>query len=102
MMFECIKAGKDMIDITFSCQEQIARLPNKTFKWIHEVDGMIGDLDTFEVKTLVLSLPFQQKAKETFSYWAYSCEVGMKDRVGLRCYIKATKNSPSSKIKWNK
>ena len=90
-LFEYIKAGKDKFDIIFSSTEIIAYLPNKTFKWPHEIDKIIPEIQYYHVLTLLTSESFISKAEESLSYWKYECSIGYKDVLGLRCHLSAMK-----------
>lgn len=90
-LFEYIRSGKDKFDLIFSAEELIAYLPNKTFKWPHEIDKVIPDIEYYRVLTLLISDSFINKAKESLSYWRYDCVIGYKDVLGLRCHLSASK-----------
>lgn len=91
-LYDYIYKGSPTFDIVFSSTEKIVHFPNKAFKWFYEVDEQLPHFYTYTVRSLMMSPIFQKKAKESLSYWYYDCDIGFKDLLGLRCYLKATKN----------
>lgn len=88
-IYDFIFKGNSTFDIVFSSSEKVVHFPNNTFKWTF---NHLPHMYVYTVGNLMMSPEFQRKAKESLSYWYYDCEIGLKDVLGLRCYLKATKN----------
>jgi len=91
LFFDRIRTGQTPFDVTFSAQEQVAYLPNRSFKWCTEINHDITECELYYVRAILETPLFQDTAKEYLAFWNYTCQVGMKDTMGLRCYIKIIK-----------
>lgn len=98
LFFDRIRTGQRAFEVTFSAQEQVAYLPNRSFKWCTEINNDITEFKLYYVRTILETSLFQDTAKEYLGFWNYTCQVGMKDTMGLRCYIKIINQANSSQL----